>query len=74
MKKLTTLIMITGLAAAGQLASAADITGTITLKGTPPEGEGHHSDHGRRELRQAAHDGADDAFLRGRGRKGSWPT
>jgi plastocyanin len=37
MKKLTTLIIITGLAAAGQLASAADITGTVTLKGTPPE-------------------------------------
>ena len=37
MKKLTTLIIITGLAAAGQLASAADITGTVTLKGTPPK-------------------------------------
>lgn len=37
MNKLTTLIIITGLAAAGQLAYAGDITGTITLKGTPPE-------------------------------------
>src|ERR1039458_4488807 len=37
MKKLTKLIIITGLAATGQLASAADITGTITLKGTPPK-------------------------------------
>ena len=37
MKKLTKLIIITGVAATGQLASAADITGTITLKGTPPK-------------------------------------
>jgi len=37
MNKLTTLIIITGLATAGQFASAADITGTVTLKGTPPK-------------------------------------
>jgi hypothetical protein len=37
MKKLTTLITIAGLAAAEQFAFAADITGTITLKGTPPK-------------------------------------
>ena len=37
MKKSSTLIMVSGLAAALQVASAADITGTITLKGTPPK-------------------------------------
>ena len=33
----STLIMVAGLAAALQAASAADITGTVTLKGTPPK-------------------------------------
>jgi plastocyanin len=37
MNKSSTLIMVSALAAALQVASAADITGTITLKGTPPE-------------------------------------
>ncbi len=37
MKRLSTLITITGLAAALQNAPAADITGTVTLKGTPPK-------------------------------------
>src|ERR1035437_5678003 len=37
MTKSSTLIMVAGLAAALQAASAADITGTITLKGTPPK-------------------------------------
>ena len=37
MKKLSTLIIVNGLAAALQVAFAADITGTITLKGTPPK-------------------------------------
>ena len=36
MNKLTKLIIITSLAAAAQGATAGDITGTITLKGTPP--------------------------------------
>jgi hypothetical protein len=35
--KSSTLIMVAGLAAALQAASAADITGTVTLKGTPPK-------------------------------------
>ena len=35
--KSSTLIMVAGLAAALQVASAADITGTVTLKGTPPK-------------------------------------
>ena len=37
MKKASTLIMVSALTAALQVASAADITGTITLKGTPPK-------------------------------------
>ena len=37
MKKSSTLIMVSALAAALQVAPAADITGTITLKGTPPK-------------------------------------
>ena len=37
MNKLSTLIIVSGLAAALQVASAGDITGTITLKGTPPK-------------------------------------
>ena len=37
MTKSSTLIMVAGLAAALQVAPAADITGTITLKGTPPK-------------------------------------
>ncbi len=37
MKKLSTLIIVNGLAAAFQVAFAADITGTVTLKGTPPK-------------------------------------
>ena len=37
MNKSSTLIMVSALAAALQTASAADITGTITLKGTPPK-------------------------------------
>ena len=37
MTKSSTLIMVSALAAALQAASAADITGTITLKGTPPK-------------------------------------
>src|ERR1035438_9586859 len=37
MMKSSTLIMVAGLAAALQAASAADITGTVTLKGTPPK-------------------------------------
>ena len=37
MTKSSTLIMVSGLVAALQVASAADITGTITLKGTPPK-------------------------------------
>jgi plastocyanin len=36
MKKYLTLLTLTGLAAAAQVAVAGDITGTITLKGTPP--------------------------------------
>ena len=37
MTKSSTLIMVVGLVATLQAASAADITGTITLKGTPPK-------------------------------------
>jgi plastocyanin len=37
MKKSSALIMVSGLAAALQAAAAADITGTVTLKGTPPK-------------------------------------
>jgi len=37
MKKLATLIIVNGLAAALQVAFASDITGTVTLKGTPPK-------------------------------------
>jgi plastocyanin len=37
MKKSSTLIMVSGLVAALQVAAAADITGTVTLKGTPPK-------------------------------------
>jgi plastocyanin len=37
MKKLSTLIIVNGLAAALQVAPAADITGTVNLKGTPPK-------------------------------------
>src|ERR1035437_5719069 len=37
MKTLSTLIMVSGLAAAVQVASAGDIIGTVTLKGTPPK-------------------------------------
>src|ERR1039458_10840048 len=37
MMKLSTLIMVSGLAAAVQVASAGDINGTVTLKGTPPK-------------------------------------
>jgi len=37
MKKLSTIIIVNGLAAALQVAFAAGITGTITLKGTPPK-------------------------------------
>ena len=37
MNKLSTLITVTGLAAALPIAPAADITGTITLKGAPPK-------------------------------------
>jgi plastocyanin len=37
MNKTTSLIAISGLVAACQLATAGDITGTITLKGTPPK-------------------------------------
>ncbi len=36
MKKSTVLLVITALGAAMQVASAGDITGAITLKGTPP--------------------------------------
>ena len=37
MNKLSTLIIVNGLAAALQVAFAGDITGTVTLKGTPPK-------------------------------------
>ena len=37
MKTSSALIMVGGLAAALQAASAADITGTVILKGTPPK-------------------------------------
>jgi plastocyanin len=37
MTKLSTLIMVSALAAAVQAVPAADITGTVTLKGTPPK-------------------------------------
>jgi len=37
MNKTTALLSLTGVAAALQLAAAADITGTVTLKGTPPK-------------------------------------
>ncbi len=37
MRITTTLLAITGLAATFQAAPAADITGTVTLKGTPPK-------------------------------------
>jgi plastocyanin len=37
MKRLSTLIVISGLLAALHRADAADITGTVTLKGTPPK-------------------------------------
>jgi plastocyanin len=36
MKLTSAFILVTGLATALQVASAADITGTVTLKGTPP--------------------------------------
>src|SRR5688572_30757249 len=36
MKTMTKISMLAGLAAGLQLAAAGDITGTITLKGTPP--------------------------------------
>ena len=37
MNKTTALIVLTALGLASQLASAGDITGTISLKGTPPK-------------------------------------
>ncbi len=37
MKRLSALITVTGLVAGLQIALAADITGTISLKGTPPK-------------------------------------
>ncbi len=37
MIKATTLMVLTGLAVGLQVAAAADLTGTITLKGTPPK-------------------------------------
>jgi len=37
MKKSSILIMVAGLAGALQVALASDITGTVTLKGTPPK-------------------------------------
>jgi plastocyanin len=37
MMKLSTLIIVSGLAAAVQIASAGDIIGTVNLKGTPPK-------------------------------------
>jgi plastocyanin len=37
MKKTTVLLALTGLAASLQFATAAELTGTITLKGTPPK-------------------------------------
>jgi len=37
MNKSTALLIISAFAAACQLAAAADVTGTITLKGTPPK-------------------------------------
>jgi plastocyanin len=37
MKKSLVLITVSGLVAALQVAAAADITGTVTLKGTPPK-------------------------------------
>ena len=37
MKKSSILVLIAGLAAAAPIAPAADITGTITLKGAPPK-------------------------------------
>jgi hypothetical protein len=37
MNKTTVLLTLSALAMAGQLAAAGDITGTITLKGTPPK-------------------------------------
>ena len=37
MKKLSALIIVGGLAAALQVVSAGDITGTVILKGTPPK-------------------------------------
>ena len=50
MNKTTVLLTLSALAMAGQLAAAGDITGTITLKGTPPKEK----------------DITDDPFLRGR--------
>ena len=37
MKKTTALLTLSALAMACQMAAAADITGTVTLKGTPPK-------------------------------------
>jgi len=37
MKKLSILIVVTGVVAALQIVRAGDITGTVTLKGTPPK-------------------------------------
>jgi plastocyanin len=37
MKKASVLILVTGLAAALQVAAASDLIGTVTLKGTPPK-------------------------------------
>ncbi len=37
MKQLPILLMVTGLAASLEVVAAADITGTVTLKGTPPK-------------------------------------
>ena len=37
MNKTTTLVTIAGLWVGSQIVLAADITGTVTLKGTPPK-------------------------------------
>ena len=54
------LIAMLALAPAGR---AADIIGTITLKGTPPPEVAHHTAHGQSGLRGDVQDRAHDAFL-----------
>ena len=70
MKRLSTLILIIGLMAALPAAFAGDITGTVTLKGTPPK-EKEITPMKEDANCSKLHTSADDALLRGRGQRGA---